>query len=158
MVTVEEEIAQYDFIFKQLMLVHKEYHSLLDDPDKYNDDEWFEEVDERMFISKHKTHNCLKDAEAEEGHSFKKSSKIGSKSASSGSSRRPKSSSSKSSRDRAMEEKAKLAEILAEAEFLEKRQLAENQAERLNIQEKLAKAKARSEVYAAMQDDAFVKN
>ena len=56
-----------------------------------------------------------------------------------------------------MEEKAKLTKILAEAEFLKKTQLAENQAERLKIQEKLAKAKARSEVYAAMQDDAFVK-
>ena len=47
---------------------------------------------------------------------------------------------------------------MTEAEFLEKRQLAENQAERLKIQEKLAKAKARSEVYSTMQDHAFVKN
>ena len=57
-----------------------------------------------------------------------------------------------------MEEKAKLAEILAEAELLEKRQLPENQVQRLKIQEKLAKARARSEVYAAMPDDIFVKN
>ena len=56
-----------------------------------------------------------------------------------------------------MEEKAKMTKILAEAEFLKKTQLAENKAERLKIQEKLAKAKARSEVYTAMQDDAFVK-
>ena len=55
-----------------------------------------------------------------------------------------------------MEEKAKLAETMAEATFLEKRQLAENQAKRLNIQEKLAKAKAKSEVYATIQVDAFV--
>ena len=47
---------------------------------------------------------------------------------------------------------------MAEARFLEKRQLAENQAERLKVQKKLAKVKARSEVYATMQDDAFVKN
>ena len=26
MVTVEEEIAQFDYIFKQLLLVHQEYH------------------------------------------------------------------------------------------------------------------------------------
>ena len=86
------------------------------------------------------------------------SSKIGSKSASSGSSRRTKSSSSKFSRESALEERAKLAEIMAEAEFLEKRQLAENQAERLKIYEKLAKAKARSEIYSTMQDHAFIKN
>ena len=57
MVTVEEEIAQYDYILKQLLLVHEEYHSLLDESDKYNDDEWFEEVDERVFTFKHKVHN-----------------------------------------------------------------------------------------------------
>ena len=47
---------------------------------------------------------------------------------------------------------------MGEAEFLEKRQLKENQAERLKIQEKLAKAKARSVVYLTHQDHAFVKN
>ena len=69
-VTVSEEIAQYDYIFKQLLLVHEEYHSSLDDP---------------VFTFKHKVHNWLKDAEIEQGHSSKRSSKIGSKSASSGS-------------------------------------------------------------------------
>ena len=49
-----------------------------------------------------------------------------------------------------MAEKAKLAEILVEVEFLGKRQLAENQAERLKIQEKLAKVKARSGIYIAI--------
>ena len=158
MVTVAEEIAQYDYTFKQLLLVHEKYHSLLDEPDKCNDDEWFEEVDERVFTFKHKVHNWLKDAEVEQGHSSKRSSKIGSKSASYGSLRRTKPSSSKSSREKALEEKAKLAEIMTEAEFPEKRQLAENQPERLKIQEKVAKAKARSEVYSTMQDHAFVKN
>ena len=31
MVTFQEEIAQTDYIFKQLLLVHQEYHSLLDE-------------------------------------------------------------------------------------------------------------------------------
>ena len=39
MVTVEEEIAQFDYIFKQLLLVHQEYHSLLDDGEKLTDEE-----------------------------------------------------------------------------------------------------------------------
>ena len=34
MVTVQEEIAQFDYIFKQLFLVHQEYHSLLDEGEK----------------------------------------------------------------------------------------------------------------------------
>ena len=119
MVTVEEQIAQYDYMFKQLLLVHEEYHYLLDEPDKCNDNDWFEEVDDIVFTFKHKVHNWLKDDETEQGHSFKRSSKVGSKSASSGSSRRTKSSSSKSSRERALEEKTKLAEMIAGAEFLE---------------------------------------
>ena len=37
MVIVKEETANFDYIFKQLLLVHGEYHSLMDEPDKYND-------------------------------------------------------------------------------------------------------------------------
>ena len=50
-----------------------------------------------------------------------------------------------------MEEKAKLAELMAEAEFMQQRQMAENRAEQFRVQEKLAKAKSRSEVYEAME-------
>ena len=53
---------------------------------------------------------------------------------------------------RAVEEKAKLAELIAESEFLQLRQLAENKAEQLRVQEKLAKAKARSQVYEEMEE------
>ena len=48
-VTVEEELAQIDYIFKQLLLVYQEYHSPLEDDEKLADEEWFEEVDERVF-------------------------------------------------------------------------------------------------------------
>ena len=51
-----------------------------------------------------------------------------------------------------MEEKAKLTELIAEAEFLQQRQLAENKAEQLSVQEKLAKAEARSQVYKEMEE------
>ena len=104
--TVEEALAQFDYIFKQLLLVHQEYHSLLEDDEKLADEEWFEEVDERVFTFKHKVY--------------------------SGSSRKTKSSNSGSSRcskERAMEEKAKLAELMAEVEFMQQRQMAENRAE-----------------------------
>ena len=52
------------------------------------------------------------------------------------------STSSISSKERAVQEKAKLAELIAEAEFLQHRHLAENQVEQLRVQQKLAKAKA----------------
>ena len=59
--------------------------------------------------------------------------------------------SSRCSNERAMEEKAKLAELMAEVEFMQQRQMAQNRAEQLREQEKLAKAKARSKVYEAME-------
>ena len=49
MITVEEEIAQFDYIFKQLLLVHQEYHSLLDEDEKPTDEEWF--ADSRSRVS-----------------------------------------------------------------------------------------------------------
>ena len=69
----------------------------------------------------------------------KPSSKRGTKSCISGSSRTTKTSSigstsSISSKERAVQEKAKLAELIAEAEFLQHRQLAENKVEQLSVQ------------------------
>ena len=49
-----------------------------------------------------------------------------------------------------MEEKAKMAELMAKAEFMQQRQMAENQAEQLSSG-KLAQTKARSEVYKAKE-------
>ena len=63
MVTVEEEIAQFDYIFEQLLLVHQESYSLQDEEEKPTDEEWFEEVDESVFTFKRQVHNWLRDAE-----------------------------------------------------------------------------------------------
>ena len=49
MVTVEEEITQLNYILKQLLLVHHEYHSSLDEEEKPTDKKWFEEVNEHVF-------------------------------------------------------------------------------------------------------------
>ena len=143
-----KKIAQFDCIFKQVLLVNQEYHSLLDEQEKPTHEEWFEEVDERVFTFKHQVHNWLRDAEMERANTSIQSSKKVSKTCSSGSSRRTKISSSgsnfsRSSRERAEEEKAKPAEMMAEAEFFQRRKLAENKAEQLRVQEKLTKAKAK---------------
>ena len=143
-----KKIAQFDCIFKQVLLVNQEYHSLLDEQEKPTYEEWFEEVDERVFTFKHQVHNWLRDAEMERANTSIQSSKKVSKSCSSGSSRRTKISSSgpnfsRSSTERAVEEKAKLAEMMAEAELFQRRELAKNKAEQLRVQEKLTKAKAK---------------
>ena len=125
--------------------MHQEYHSLLEDDEKLADEDWSEEVDEHVCTFKHKVCNWLKEAETE--HSAKKAySKKGSKSTSSGSSRKTNSSNS-IARSRC----PNLAELMAEAEFMQQRQMAGNQSEQLRVQEKLAKANARSEDYESME-------
>ena len=79
----------------------------------------------------------------------KKSRSSCSRSASSKSSSR--SSSSKSSRlsnkERAIEEKVRLADLQAEATFMQKKRYAELQAESLWIEEEMAKAQARVKIF-----------
>ena len=55
------------------------------------------------------------------------------------------------SKESAAVEKAKLAEFMMKAEFLEKKQIIQNQAKKLKLEEKLAKAKVRLQIFAAMK-------
>ena len=55
-----------------------------------------------------------------------------------------------SSKAKAIEEKLKIAELLAEAKFMEKKRMIEMEAERLHIQEKVAKAQARFKIYEGL--------
>ena len=55
-----------------------------------------------------------------------------------------------SSKAKAIQEKVKIAELLAEAEFMEKTRMIEMEAERLHIQEKVAKAQARFKIYEGL--------
>ena len=48
---------------------------------------------------------------------------------------------------RELKEKARIAELMAEAEYIEQRQYVENQIEMLKIKQQIAKSKARAEVY-----------
>ena len=54
---------------------------------------------------------------------------------------------SKSSRDREIKEKMKVAELIADAELLQQKQMIQNEAEKLKIKERLAKSKDRIETY-----------
>ena len=48
---------------------------------------------------------------------------------------------SRTSRDREIKEKMKVAELIADAELLQQKQIIQNEAEKLKIEERLAKAK-----------------
>jgi len=135
-ITVKEELSQFDYIFKQLVAVQEEHRILKEERERFVDDIWFEEVDERVFAFKHKVINWIKEVEAHQDKSSKHSSKQ---------SKRTKSSQSSKVR-KAVEKKVKLAKLMAEVKYLARRQLVESQAEKLRMEEKLAKAKARSQV------------
>ena len=97
----------------------------------------------------------MKDVALEEEKASRHSSKQSSKSSghSKKSSRSSRLSSSGSSKERDATEKPELAELMMEAEFLDKKQIIQNKVEKLKIEEKLAKAQARSQTFEAMKGD-----
>ena len=141
---VRDQMQQLDDIFKMMLDVQKEYHSLLPAEEQERDEEWFDEVDHNICIFKQKIHCWIKDAELERktnlssrrshvsGGSGRSSSKHSSKS----------SRSNKSSREeRALAEKIKMVELMAEAKFMEERQSLVFQTERLKVAEEMARQK-----------------
>ena len=128
-IAVEEELAKFNDLFKILLNIHEEYSQVLDDDERAGEDDWFDDLYNKVCTFKRKIHNWLRSAETERTSSkgSSRSSESG-QSKSSGSSRK-----SQSSRARELEEKARTAE---------QRQYAENQAEIMKIKQEIAKSKA----------------
>ena len=147
MLTVEQELAQFNDTLKLFADVHEELSPLLESERRLEDDEWFDDFDNQVCTFKRKVHNWLKDVEERRSKGSSKSSRSIKSKSSKCSSKSSKSRSSKSSHEREVEDKVKMAELMAEAEFLEQRQLLQNQAETLKVQQELAKAKARVAAY-----------
>ena len=120
-ITVKEELAQLNNMFRMLVEIHEEQEEI---DEEYDDEIWFDDMDQKIFSFKHKVHNWLK-----EGEKLRKSdqvSRCSSKSSSKHSSKSSaKSSSSSKSRSstkaKAIEEKVKVAELMMEASFIKKR-------------------------------------
>ena len=104
--------------------------------------------DEKVFSFKYKIHNWLREGD-EMQRIEKKSRPSCSRSTSfKSSSRLSNSKSSKlSAKEKVIEEKARLADLQAEASFMQKKRNAELQAESLQIEEEMAKAQARVKIY-----------
>ena len=137
-ITVKEELAQLNDMFKMLVDIHEEFEQI---DKEYTNDIEFDNIDQKVFSFKHKVHNWLKEEEKE--HKRDHSSR---------SSTRSSSSKFKSStREKAVEEKLRVAELIAEASFMKKKKDAEYQAEALRMEEELAKARARAKVYDDME-------
>ena len=125
-IAVKEELQQLNDMFKMLVEIHEELENI---DDQYTDELWFEHIDQKVFSFKHKVHNLLREVEKQDksGRSSKSSSKSNSKSSSSRSSKRS------STKEIAVAEKLKVAELMAEASFIQKRREAELQAEALKV-------------------------
>ena len=118
---------------------------------------WFTDLDEKVFSFKHKIHNWLRQGD-EIQRIHKKSRLSCSRSTSSKSSYRSSSSKSLklSTKERAIEEKVRLADLQAEATFMQKKRYAELQAESFLIEEEMAKAQARVKIYEGENIDQTV--
>ena len=147
-VIVEQDLGQFNDLFKMLLSVHEECNGLQQDEERQQDDEWFDEIDSQVFSFKRKIHAWLRDVSEK-----KQSSRSSSKGSRSSSSKSGKSKSSKdsretkSSKEKEIKDKIKVAELMAEAELLEEKQILETEARKLKIKEELAKAKARLSGY-----------
>ena len=120
--TVRQQILQID-MFKQLMDVHKEYNFLLPLEAQEDDKKWFDDIDADMLVFKQKIHNWIREAEHDRDAELKEKASVKSKRSSKSSSKSSssRSSSTRSSRsERALMEKLEMAELKAEAEFMEK--------------------------------------
>ena len=59
--TVREELRLFDDQFMMILEVHEEYHQLIEDKVKQEEDEvWCDKLDENVCTFKHKVHNWLK--------------------------------------------------------------------------------------------------
>ena len=148
--TVREELRLFDDQFMMILEVHEEYHQLIEDKVKQEEDEvWFDKLDENVCTFKHKVHNWLKQGEKSLVERESKRSSFGKKSDSSRSSLesdRSRSSNS-STKERAIAERIRIAELKAEASFVERKHATEYEAEAPRIQEQMAKAEARAKVF-----------
>ena len=146
-IPVEKEMKQFNYLFKMLLDAHQEYNQLLGDDERGRDDDWFDDVDTQVCSFKRKVHCWLREAAqrvksskcssrssrsvSDKGSMNSKKSKDSHESRSSRASREAKSL--KSSTDREIEEKMKVAELIAEAELLQQKQIIQNEAEKLKI-------------------------
>lgn len=135
-VTVREELNVYNDTFKLLCDVHNKMYML---DENYNEGIWFNDIDEQVFSFKHKIHNWLKEAENDENESRRSTRSKRSSSSRS----RSTNTSRRRTKDMAIEAKVKVAELLAEASYKDKIRAAEEQAEKLKMEEQVAKAQAK---------------
>ena len=154
-------MKQFNDHFKMLLDSHQEYNQLLGNDERGRGDDWFDDVDTQVCSFKRRVHCWLREAAqrakssrcssrksrnvSDKGSVSSKKSKDSQESRSSRISTETRST--KSTKDREIEEKMKVAELTGEAELLQQKQIIQNEAEKLKIKKRLAKAPARIQAY-----------
>ena len=64
-VAIEEELAQFNDLCKMSLNIHEEYSQVLDDKKRAYEDDWFDDLDNKVCTFKRKIHNWLRSAETE---------------------------------------------------------------------------------------------
>ena len=121
---VRDQMQQLDDNFKVMLDVQKKYNSWLPVEEQERDEQWFNEVEHNICTFKQKIHCSTKDSKLErKANLSSKRSHVSSGSGRSNSKYSSKSSrSSKFSREeRALAEKFKETELMAEAKYMEER-------------------------------------
>ena len=118
-VAVREELDQYSDLFKLVTNHHQQYRKLLDAENQQHEELWFDDLDQDLFNFKHRIHSWLKESaqKSSRGSRCSSSSKRSSSSRSSASNKSSGSSRS-STKLKLLEEKAKIAELEADATLL----------------------------------------
>ena len=131
-------MCQFNDQLKLLMSLYEEIHTMLEvEEGTIESDEWIDVKDEQIFNFKRRVHTWLKNSE-EDRISLQSNKSHSSR----GYSVKIRKSSKSNVSKRSSEEKAKRAELVAEELLLIKQQIAENKAEKLEVQQEIAKAKA----------------
>ena len=142
--SVEEGLGDFNDILNLVVAIPEECKQYMEEWQINNSDECLDEVDEIIFNFKRKVYSWLKETN-EDDRCWKTSSET--KSNSSRSSRRTsKSNGSGSSESDRIEGKVRLVDLLAKETVFEKCQQVENETKRLRMQEKLAKARAKTQI------------
>ena len=64
-IAVEEEMAQFNELFGMLLSINEEYIQVLDDDERADEDDWFNELNNTVCTFKRKSHSRLRSAETE---------------------------------------------------------------------------------------------
>ena len=161
---ITEKMDQFNDTIKLFMSTHEDYHRLLTNKEQAADSEWYDQFDE-VFSFKLKMVKWLKEVELnnEEVKSRMSYKSGSSRSCKSGSSK----STSKSGNSRgskvsmeeiAIEENIRLAEVIVEANYADHKIKMEYDRKKLEIEKKVAKAKARAKVLNNFGDQSLQKH